>query len=147
MLSPLEILTVVGTGMVKFMFAPAVGLLLGGKLTGVMLWSFTGGCLGTLLFYRLSAWLMEWARRRALRKAERTGKHPKVFTRFNRFVVKVKGMHGLLGIAAVLPFISIPVGSILAAKYFKHDRRTVPALLGSVAVWSVLLSAFWSLGK
>lgn len=147
MLSPLEILTVVGTGMVKFMFAPAVGLLLGGQFTGVMLWSFVGGCLGTLLFFRLSAWLMEWARRRALRKVERTGKHPKVFTRFNRFVVKVKGMHGLLGIAAVLPFISIPVGSILAAKYFKHDRRTVPALLGSVAVWSVLLSAFWSLGR
>jgi hypothetical protein len=147
MLTPGQILAIVGTAMVKFLFAPAWALQFEAKFTGIVLWCCVGGCLGVIVFYRASGWLMEAARRRSLKRIARTGKHPKTFTRFNRFVVRLKHMHGLFGIAAVLPFISIPVGSILAAKYFKHDRRTLPTLLGSVAVWSVLLSAFWSIGK
>lgn len=147
MLSPLEILVVVGSGMVKILFTPWIAFSLGGKFGGALLWTFVGGCCGTMLFYRISSWLLEFARRRAVRKRHETGRQAKVFTRFNKFVVRVKRMHGLLGIAAVLPFISIPVGSVLAAKYFKHDRRTLPMLLGSVAVWSVLLSVFWTIGQ
>lgn len=147
MLSPLEIMLVVASGMVKILFTPWVAFSLGGKFGGAVLWTFVGGCSGTLFFYRISAWLIERARLRAVRKQLRSGIPARVFTRFNKYVVRVKRMHGLLGIAAVLPFISIPVGSVLAAKYFRHDRRTIPALLGSVAVWSVVLSAFWRIGQ
>lgn len=147
MLSPLEIMLVVGSGMVKILFTPWIAFSLGGKFGGAVLWTFVGGCSGTLLFYRISAWLIEQARLRAVRKQIRSGIPARVFTRFNKYVVRVKRMHGLFGIAAVLPFISIPVGSVLAAKYFKHDRRTIPALLGSVAVWSVVLSVFWRIGQ
>jgi hypothetical protein len=142
-----EILLVIGSGMVKFLFAPWIAYMLEGKFGGAVLWSFVGGCLGTLVFYRISAWLMERARLRAVRKQLESGIRAKVFTRFNKFVVRMKRGHGLLGIVAVLPFISIPVGSVLAAKYFKHDRRTIPVLIGSVAVWSVLLSVFWRIGQ
>ena len=147
MLSPLEIILVVATGMVKILFTPWIAFSLGSKFGGAVLWTFVGGCSGTLLFYRISAWLIERARVRAVRKQLRSGIPVRIFTRFNKFVVRVKRMHGLFGIAAVLPFISIPVGSVLAAKYFRHDRRTIPALLGSVAVWSVVLSMFWRIGQ
>jgi hypothetical protein len=43
--------------------------------------------------------------------------------------------------------ISIPIGSIIAAKYFRHDRRTLPVLLSSVLIWSVVLSSFWTVVK
>jgi hypothetical protein len=55
---------------------------------------------------------------------------------------------GLRGLAALTPILlSIPLGTILAAKYFRHDRRTVPLLLSSVLIWSVVLSSFWTVAK
>ena len=69
----------------------------------------------------------------------------RVFTRTNRFIVRVKRGHGMHGLAMITPpLISIPIGSILAAKYFHHDRRTLPTLLSSVVIWSVVLTAAWT---
>ena len=59
MLSPLEIILVVATGMVKILFTPWIAFSLGSKFGGAVLWTFVGGCSGTLLFYRISAWLIE----------------------------------------------------------------------------------------
>ena len=67
-----------------------------------------------------------------------------MFTRTNRLIVRIKRGYGVKGLALLSPpILSIPITSILAAKYFRHDRRTLPLLLSSVVVWSFVLSLAW----
>ena len=114
-----------------------------------LLYTAIGGLVGMCAFYLGGKGLLEWFRHRYVRRArERMSKGlpPKrVFTRTNRMIVRVKQRYGILGLAAFSPpTLSIPVTALLAAKYFRHDRRTLPTLLVSVLVWSVVLSTAWS---
>lgn len=60
----------------------------------------------------------------------------------NRIIVSLKNHRlGLIGLALITPsLISIPVGCMLAAKYFSHDKRTVPVLLTAVVFWAFILT-------
>ena len=154
MSDPLEIITVVAASMVKFAVSPFVAY-------SVFDWSFwqtllitsVGGCLGVVVFYKISAWLMNRARLARLHReiARQHGVNVprrRIFTNFNRFIVRVKRGHGLEGLAALTPvLLSIPIGTIIAAKYFRHDRRTLPTLLSSVLIWAVVLSSIWTVAK
>ena len=63
-------------------------------------------------------------------------------------IVRVKRNQGLNGLAAITPvLISIPLGTILAARYFRHDKRALPVLFSSVLIWDVILSSIWDLAK
>lgn len=69
----------------------------------------------------------------------------KIFTKTNRFIVRVLNSHGLLGLAIITPpLLSVPVGSIIAArfniKYYKNTRYVLAYLLGGVYAWALLLS-------
>jgi hypothetical protein len=75
-----------------------------------------------------------------------TSKKKKVFTKTNRFIVRVLKSHGLLGLAIITPpLLSVPVGSIIAArfnvKYFKNTRYVLSYLLGGVVAWALVLSS------
>lgn len=143
----IQILTVIAVGALKMMFAVAVGVGFGFTFLKTFLFTSIGGCLGVLLFYRLSDWLTERARLGRLKKrAElrlRGGAPLKpVFTKRNRWIIRVKHVSGYLGVAALTPLVlTIPVGSILAARFFHHDRRTIPALLVSVVLQAFFVSA------
>ncbi|MCB0763425.1 MAG: hypothetical protein R2815_13335 [Flavobacteriales bacterium] len=145
----LDIIPVVLTSMVKFLFSGLVSYRLGNSFLETVLLTSAGGCAGTLIFYFTSARVLEWFRLRHLRRmAERKAQGlpaKRIFTRTNRLIVRVKRGYGLQGLAVIGPAIlSIPIGSVIAAKYFRHDRRTLPALLSSVLIWSVVLSFAWS---
>ena len=146
----LEILTILAMSMVKFFFSPMLAHELGYSFWETLLVTSVGGCLGTLLFYRLSGWFMHRARLRRIHREiavmhGRPRERRRIFTRTNRFIVKVKRGHGMRGLAVITPpLISIPIGSVIAAKYFHHDRRTLPTLLSSVVLWSFVLSAAWT---
>ena len=153
MSDPLEVITIVAASMVKFAISPLVSYGLGYTFLQTLLFTSLGGCLGVVVFYRISAWLMKRARLRRLHRAIArehgvTVSPRRVFTNFNRFVVRVKRGHGLQGLAALTPILlSIPIGTIIAAKYFRHDRRTLPTLLSSVLIWAVVLSTVWTVAK
>ena len=139
MLGFTEILTVVAAGSLKMLVAAGFGAGFGFTLLQNFLFTSLGGCIGVLVFYRLSAWLSERARLKALRKrTEALAINPaavsRIFTRHNRWLIRLKHNSGLRGVAALTPLVlTIPLGSILAARYFRHDRRTIPALLLSQA--------------
>ncbi|MGV9012470.1 MAG: hypothetical protein ACOH13_07745 [Flavobacteriales bacterium] len=121
---------------------------LGNTYLETVLLTATGGCLGTLVFYFGGSRVLEWLRLRHVSKRAQAialGKAPKrVFTRTNRLIVRIKRGYGVKGLALLSPpILSIPITSILAAKYFRHDRRTLPLLLSSVVVWSFVLSLAW----
>ena len=144
----LHVITVMTAGVLKFFYTPILSYQLGNSYWETVLLTAGGGCLGTIGFYFAGTRALEWFRLRRLRKrnhAIANGKSPKrVFTRTNRIIVRVKRGYGLKGLAIFSPpILSIPIMSILAAKYFRHDRRTLPFLLSSVVIWSFVLSAVW----
>jgi len=135
-------------GMLKFMFSALLSYRLGHTYGETVLLTATGGCIGMIVFYTAGTRVLEWFRRRHLRRiarAVREGRAPhRVFTRTNRMIVRVKHLYGIKGLAALAPpILSVPVTALLAAKYFRHERRTLPLLLSSVVIWSFVLSAAW----
>lgn len=140
----LEVLTVFAMGMVKFAFSQLMATGLGFGYLATLLITVLGGCTGMLVFYFGSGWFMERVARRKQKRLDQ-GKDPKrSFTRTNRTIVRVKRSQGLSGLAFLTPvLISIPIGAIIAAKYFRNDRRTLPILLASVVIWGVILTSFW----
>lgn len=146
----LEIITVMAAGVLKFFFSGLISYRFGNTYLETVLLTAAGGCVGTVFFYRVGARVMEWFRKRHIRRlayARAHGIAPKrIFTRTNRMIVRVKRGYGVKGLAALAPpVLSIPITSVLAAKYFRHDRRTLPLLLSSVVIWSFVLSAAWKI--
>ncbi len=146
----LAALSVVLTASVKFLFAGLVSFGMGNGFWETLIYTAIGGLLGMCVFFLGGKGLLEWFRKRYLRRVqERTSKGlpPKrIFTRTNRLIVRVKQRYGILGLAMFAPpTLSIPVTALLAAKYFRHDRRTLPTLLVSVLLWSAVLSMAWSM--
>ncbi len=144
-----EILTVMLMAALKFLFSGLVSFGMGNTFWETVLYTAIGGSFGALTFYLLSKQVLEWFRIRYIRKTmERKAKGlpaKRIFTRTNRVIVKIKHRYGMSGLVAFTPpILSIPITSLLAAKYFRHDRRTLPALISSVLVWSVVLTAMWS---
>jgi hypothetical protein len=143
----LEILTVIAVGGLKMMVAAGFGAGFGFTFFKTFLFTSIGGCMGVLVFYRLSDWLMErsrlqWLKRRAESLLQGGRPLKPVFTKRNRWLIRLKHVSGYLGVAALTPLVlTIPVGSILAARFFHHDRRTVPALLVSVVLQALCVSA------
>jgi hypothetical protein len=62
------------------------------------------------------------------------------FTRVNKGLVKMKRGLGIYGVTLVAPlFLSIPIGSIVCAKFFGHDKRTFPLMLLFSGAYSFLM--------
>ena len=73
---------------------------------------------------------------------ESTPKKKRVFTWKNKLIVKVKRDYGLIGLAAITPiFLSIPLGTFLAARFFHDQKKVLTYLAASVVVWSVIVSS------
>ncbi|HRH37578.1 MAG TPA: hypothetical protein PK760_04505, partial [Flavobacteriales bacterium] len=144
-----SVTTVLLSSVIKFILAPVVSFGFGHTLLQTILLTTLGGCIGMIAFLQVGKRLLKvmhalYIRRRAKRVAK--GLPPKpIFTRINRWIVRVKRNYGLLSIALAPPILSIPVTAILAAKYFQHDKRTLPVLLAAVAGWSVVLSTAWGI--
>jgi hypothetical protein len=147
-----EIATVIAGSTLKLLWAAIAGAGFGFTFLQNFLFTSIGGCIGVIVFFRLSSWLMERARLKALRKrAERMASGAasavRIFTKWNRWIIRLKHTSGLRGIAALTPLVlTIPVGSVLAARYFRHDRRTIPALMLSVVLQALCVSALLSGG-
>ena len=103
--------------------------------------SLSGGIGGTLFFFYLGTWAMDRLKR--LNLFGRKKKKPKkVMSRRNKTIVRIKQRFGLAGIALLTPsLLGIPIGAIVAARYFRSDKRTVIFMLGSVVLWALLFTS------
>lgn len=130
---------------VKLFFAPAAAVAAGLRFWQAWLVTATGGMSGVVVFYYFGHAVFSFVDRIRLR---RTGSAPpirKSFTRRNRWVVAIKGKFGIIGLAAVTPTIlSIPIGSVIAARFYYNNSRTLPYLLVSTVIWTFLLSFFFA---
>lgn len=115
---------------VKFITAPFLGLAVPGN---TFFWTWLvvicGGIFGVSVFYFLAEFFMERARKKAIEK----GIVKKKFTRMNKLSVKLKHSLGIYGLALLTASIlSIPIGSIITAKFFGHEKSTIFILYAAV---------------
>ncbi len=144
----LSALSVLAMAALKLLFAAPWSYGLGFGFLATLVLLIVGGGIGMAAFFFAGERVMEWFRLRHLRREHKRlakGLPPdRIFTRTNRFIVRMKRDFGLPGLAVMPPILSIPITAVIAAKYFRHDRRTLPVLLLSVVAWSFVLSSFWS---
>ncbi|MCH2223901.1 MAG: hypothetical protein MK066_03960 [Crocinitomicaceae bacterium] len=121
---------------VKFMFAPFGGPGVGLTFIETYLACVAGGIFGSAIFYFASSYLMESSKRKKQKKKDLLIKQglpvPKVknFTRMNKFIVRIKRSLGIYGTAFWAPFfLSVPIGSIVTAKFYSDDKRTYPLIV------------------
>ena len=125
---------------VKFFLAPSTAIISGYTFLETILITTAGGIGGVITFFYFGEFMQYLFRRRKSKKEK------KKFTRFNRYIIKVKSTYGLVGLALLTPcLLSIPLGALLAARYFDDDKRTLPFLLASVVIWSLVLTTATSL--
>ncbi|TNF23976.1 MAG: hypothetical protein EP314_08545 [Bacteroidetes bacterium] len=139
----LQILLVVILSATKFLTAPITSLNIGFGYLETLLITSIGGLIGVTFFYYLSSAIMALIARWSSRKTSgKTKKRKKKFTWKNKLIVHVKREYGLIGLAALTPTIlSIPVGTFLAARYFRDPKQVITYLSASVVVWSVIVSS------
>lgn len=134
------------TSTVKFMFAPFVfsAPKLNLSYLEVYLTCSAGAIFSAAVFYFSADFFLKRARnkRHALsEKAKAEGKilvHKKNFTRTNKLIVKIKKSVGIIGTSFWIPFfLSIPLGSIITAKFYGKQRKTFPLI-----VLGVFINAF-----
>lgn len=110
----------------KFMFTPILGFQYGLTSIETYLGTVSGGMLSASIFYFSASYFMKRTQRR---RAEGKGKSKKIFTRTNKTIIKVKQGLGIYGTCFLVPlFLSLPIGCIITAKFFKHDKRTFPLI-------------------
>lgn len=90
--------------------------------------------------------MMEYSRKRKMKKEEELRKKgividKKIFTPFRRRIIRIKNKFGIIGIAIVTPcIISIPIGSILAARLFQNKVKVLTAMFISTVAWAFILT-------
>lgn len=129
-----------GLAMIKFLFAPFGGPL--AKLTFVetYLSCISGAIFCAIIFYFSAEFFMIRAhkkRKLLIQQAKEKGielKHKKAFTKTNKAIVRMKRL-GIVGICFYAPFfLSVPIGSIISAKFFGKDKRTFPLIVIGIGV-------------
>lgn len=133
---------------VKFLFAAAAGWKVGNTFWETFFIISAGGMFGMTVFYyfiddvvRLllhiewltKAWKKLIGNIRVLIGLKRE-KTKRTFTKFNRFIVRMKhNPYGLYVIALLgASFISIPVGAILAASFYSEKKHTIFVLYAAI---------------
>jgi membrane protein DedA with SNARE-associated domain len=101
----------------------------------VVLTTATGAAVGVLLFYYGGTYFFKWTSHLKSKKTK------PVFTKGRRRIVFIKNKFGLVGFIAISAIISVPITSLLAAKFFKHNRYTPLWLICGFLIWSLILSS------
>ena len=129
---------------VKFMFAPFGGPHL--KLTFIetYLTCSAGAVFSAAIFYFSAEYFLKRARNKRHANSEKAKAEGKVlipkknFTRTNKFIVKIKKSVGIIGTSFWIPFfLSIPLGSIITAKFYGKNKKTFPLI-----VLGIFINAF-----
>jgi hypothetical protein len=140
----LQILLVIILSATKFVTAPITSLNIGFGYLDTLIITTIGGLLGVIFFFYVSAAIMnllKGAQKRSTQRG-RPRKRKKSFTWKNKLIVKIKRDYGLIGLAAITPtFLSIPLGTFLATRFFPDKRKVLIYLCASVIVWSVIVSS------
>ncbi|MBP6458741.1 MAG: hypothetical protein KA264_01475 [Crocinitomicaceae bacterium] len=121
---------------VKFLFTPFGGPAAGLTFFETYLTCVLGAFVSGTIFYFLGEFLLKRSKQKNLllrESAKLKGevfKEKKKFTKMNKGIVKMKHRFGIVGISFFAPlFMSVPVGTIITAKFFGKRKITYPLIL------------------
>ena len=134
--------------MIKFMFAPLGGPALKMSFIETYASCCAGAIFSSAIFYFSANFFMQ----RAIAKAEKKKQEllakgeevpvKKIFTRMNKLVVRVKRSIGIIGISFWAPFfLSIPLGSIIVAKFYGEKKQTYFLILAGIFLNGLITSS------
>jgi hypothetical protein len=133
----LEIIGWMMAAVVKFLVTPTAMVAAGVPWYEVWSVSTLGAAGGVALFWNFGKWLFSWWEGMRGPKDER-GK--KVFTPSRRRFVRLKNKAGLVGLMAVSGLISVPVATMLAAKYFRDVPWAMARMMLAFGLWAGCLT-------
>ncbi len=95
------------------------------------------GFAGSVIYTYFSYYLIQWWNK----LKQKWQKHPpKIFTKQNRNIIRVKNRFGLIGIALLAPvLLSIPLGAFLGEKFFKNKKKVILYLNASILFWFLVI--------
>jgi hypothetical protein len=109
--------------------------------------TYLGALTSMAIFYFLSDYFMERARHKRaeqiklLKEQGIDVKPKKIFTRMNKFLVKIKKTFNIYIFTLIAPlFLSIPLGSIVCAKFYGHKKKTFPLMVLNMAIYGIVMS-------
>ncbi len=126
---------------VKFMFIPFAGPSTNLSFLETYLICISGASFCAAFFYYLSDFFIKRAHSKQVLeylKAKELNQPfliQKKFTKRNKIIVKTKKSIGIYGIAMYAPFfLSVPIGSIVAAKFYRKNKRTFPLIISGMLI-------------
>ncbi len=133
--------TLFSLSMIKFLFAPFGGPGLKLNFLETYVSCVAGAIVCAFIFYFSSEYFLKKAhlkRKALIAESIKTGvplKFKRKFTFFNKLIVRIKHRLGIIGISMYAPlFLSVPIGSIIAAKFYGKDKRTFPFILMGIVI-------------
>ena len=133
------VISLFGLSTVKFSFAP-----FGGKIAGlIFIETYVSCCSGAIVSAAIFYFLSNYFIKKSIEKNAKIRKHfldqgmpipvKKRFTRMNKWVIRMKRSIGIIGITFWAPFfLSIPLGSIITAKFYGHNKNTFLLILTGI---------------
>lgn len=159
----LKIINVFFLSMVKYFYTPIYAYMIGLDIWGTAITMISAGVIGFLIYYYISNIIIlstkhlkpfakkivpfhlrnhynNYQHKRKLRR-----KNKKIFTRKNRFLVKVGRTYGMYTIIIFTPIlISLILGAFLLRKYYGDKREALPLMIVSIIVeGALLIIGYW----
>jgi len=133
-------------GVTKFLLSPFIGINgFGLSIFETYITVSMGGIFGSTVFFFLGNKLMDRNHKKKIIKRAQLIKEgkplPKVFTKTNKTIIKVKQALGIWGLAILTTvLLSIPVGSIICAKFYHHKKSSIFIIYFFILLNSLILS-------
>ena len=134
-----------GFSMIKFLFTPFGGPKAGLSFVETYVVCVAGALLSASIFYFSSEFFLKRAhkkRKELIRISIETGipiKQKKKFTKTNKLIVRIKHKLGIIGVAFYAPlFLSIPIGTIITAKFYGKEKRTFPLIILGIGINGII---------
>lgn len=139
-------------GTFKFLFSQAAAAAMGLNFIEVFICTTAGALTSFFIFYKGAKFFINRSiekkkekRKRLLLAGKAIPQH-KNFKKRNKWIVKIKRTMGVKGVAILFPlFLSVPLGSIIAAKFFGKLRATFWIVLTTIVLYSFIMSIVMTL--
>ncbi len=130
------------------MFAPFTGWALGLAFIETFLICAIGGSMSAAFFFYSAGAIMRRTQKRKI-EARKKALHDGIpyieknkFTWMNKNIVKLKRSIGVYGICFWAPFfLSVPVGSVITAKFYGHLKQAYPLVVIGMFLNSFLMTS------
>ena len=118
----------------KFLITPSTMIGLGYSWIGTIITVFVSACIWFLCFFNFGEVLFKYL-------AKRRTNPGKKFSKMNRFILRIKTKYGLLGMGLISGIISVPIAGLLASRYFRDEKKAIPAFSLAFLLWTVFLTS------